>query len=131
MVAAATLFAACSKDQKVVNQLEGTWSIESVTIDGVADTTDYSNDSYTFEKCKVKNGDCPGTLNTTDPTKGEVSYDFTYRIEDDGTTLVINLDVLGFVTTTTATISENSDDRFTWTETNEAGQEVVTTITKN
>ncbi|MEZ4722009.1 MAG: hypothetical protein R2813_09060 [Flavobacteriales bacterium] len=58
----ALITASCSKDQKVVKQLSsGTWKVTAMTYNGesVPDSA-YSKDRYTFEKCKVKKGDCDG-----------------------------------------------------------------------
>lgn len=131
LFAGAALIYSCSKDQAVVKNLEGTWKVESVTIDGVADTADYSNDTYTFEVCKVKNGACPGKLTTVDPSKGEVEYSFTYTIEGDGSTIKITMDVFGIEVTTVGNILENSDSKFSWSETGENGEEYVYVLVKS
>lgn len=128
----ATVFVySCSKDQKAINNLEGDWKVASVTIDGVADTADYSMDKYTFEKCKLRKGDCPGTYTTIDPTKGEVASSFTYRFEGDGETLIMNVDFLGVTVSTTGSVIEQTDSKFSWSETGELGEEIVTSLTKS
>jgi len=131
-IAASVLVYSCSKDQKVVKNLEGTWNVSSITIDGVADTVDFSNDTYEFELCKLKDGDCSGTLTSLDPSKGEVALSFTYSIEDDGETLNINLTdpFLGTTISTVGTILENTDSTFSWSETAETGEELVYVLTK-
>jgi hypothetical protein len=127
---AALLIYSCSKDQKAVNNLEGDWKVTSVTIDGVADTADYSMDKYTFEKCKLRKGDCPGTYTTIDPTKGEVSSSFTYSFEDDGETLIMNIDFAGIPITTSGTVIDHTDSKFSWSETGDQGEVIVTELTK-
>jgi hypothetical protein len=127
---AVLLIYSCSKDQKAVNNLEGDWKVTSVTIDGVADTADYSMDKYTFEKCKLSKGDCPGTYTTVDPTKGEVASSFTYSFEDDGETLIMNIDFLGTPITTTGKVIDHTDSKFSWSENGDQGEVIVTELTK-
>lgn len=116
------IFIACNKNQKVVNQLDGTWKIEGVTEDGKAQpTTEYENTTYKFEKCKVKKGDCPGTV-----TEDGKALAFTYRISDDGEKLTMN--VLG--QSATADIIENSKTRFKYRSTDSKGVVTETTLTK-
>ena len=75
----------CSKDQKVVKQLEGDWTVTNMTRNGTAvAASEYSGMKYTFENCKVKKGDCDGTLSVPDSTKGTYSQAFTYNIQDKG-----------------------------------------------
>lgn len=119
----------CNKNQKVVKQLEGDWKITSLKINGIPDTADYSRDRYHFEKCKVKKTDCEGYYKTVDPSKGEVNFNFTYNITDDGTKINIMMDLFGFSETTTATIKENTGERFVWEETYD-GDVMETTIEK-
>ena len=75
----------CSKDQKVVKQLDGDWKTTAMTIDGdPVDAEMYENQGYTFEKCKVRKGDCDGSKSYNDPSKGEISMSFTYSISEKG-----------------------------------------------
>jgi hypothetical protein len=120
-----------SDDQKIVEELEGTWQVTQVTVNGIpADESTYENDSYTFESCKVAQGDCDGTYSTEDPTKGTTSYSFTYSIHDEGTKITINMSILGIPSTSTGTIEEHSDSRFVWTVVDDFGDETTTTIEK-
>lgn len=124
--------ASCSKDQKVVNQLEGDWKVTSVKYNGVEDTqTDYSMTTYTFEKCKVKNGPCSGKLVTSDETKGSITFNFKYEIFEDGEKIRIEIDFLGLDTEEqVGDIIENSKDKFVWSVTDEDGDKMETTIEK-
>lgn len=108
---------ACSKDQKVVRQLDGEWKVTEVKYNGVVDnSTDYSSWKYKFEKCKVSKGDCSGSWTTIDPTKGETTFDFTYSISEKGTKITINLNILGLTESTTGDIIEHSKTKFIWSE---------------
>jgi hypothetical protein len=75
----AFVLTSCSKDQKVVRNLEGTWTISEYTKNDV-DQLDWVKDySYQFDFCKLKKGHCPGKeiYRTTEK-------DFTYNISDKG-----------------------------------------------
>ena len=52
VIAVTLVFYTCSKDQKVVKELKGDWTVSSITVNGAPDTTDYSQDVYSFSKCK-------------------------------------------------------------------------------
>jgi hypothetical protein len=122
---------ACSKNQKVVRQLDGEWKITEVKYNGVVDNvTDYSKERYIFEKCKVEKGACPGKLKSEDPTKGPITFDFTYTISEKGTKITINLNVLGFVSSSTGDIIEHSKKKFIWSVKDEDGDVTQTTIEK-
>jgi hypothetical protein len=96
----------CSKDQRVVNQLEGDWKVVSQIEDGVAqpDST-YKNTTYTFQKCKVKKGDCGGSV-----SEDGKAIPFTYRISEKGEKITFTL----FGISETGTIREHSKTRFVW-----------------
>jgi len=127
------ILGSCSKDQKVVKELEGDWSLTGETIDGVA-TPDslFAGTTYTFTKCKVKKGDCDGTLSSPDPSKGTVSISFTYNIQDDGETINIKYSFAGLpAATNKGTIIEHSDSKFVYSYIEDGGTEkVVETLTK-
>jgi len=92
LVFAAFLVTSCSKDQKSVNRLEGEWEITSMSYDGeAADKEEYEGLTYTFEKCKTKKGDCPGTMTFKDPDKGDQKFPFTYNVTEKGTKLTIKM----------------------------------------
>lgn len=88
-------FAACSKDQKAVRQLDGKWraTTERTWINDVEQTGELEGTIYyTFDKCSVKKEDfCDGTINAN---INGLNFDlpFGFRVEDDGTTLVIDED---------------------------------------
>lgn len=129
-VAVSMIVLSCSKDQKVVRTLEGEWEVTGMTYDGdPADVEDYQNTTYTFEKCRVSKGPCDGKMTTIDPSKGEVSYNFTYSIAEKGTEISITLDIFGFQTTTVSEIVESSKTKFVWVSTQDS-VEVETTIEK-
>jgi major membrane immunogen (membrane-anchored lipoprotein) len=115
------LLVACNKDQKVVNQLEGKWKVTGSSENGVAmpDST-FSNSYYEFEKCKIKDGACPGTY-----TEDGKALAFTYDIKDDGKKMVVT--ILGIADE--SEILENSKTKFKWRSTD--GPDVTeTTIEK-
>jgi len=122
---------ACSKDQKVVRQLDGEWEVTAISTNGVADDiSSFENTTYVFEKCKVSKGDCDGSMKTIDPTKGEVTFPFTYSISEKGTVITINLDVFGFTDTSTGDILEHSKSKFIWSVTDENNDVTEATIEK-
>lgn len=125
-----TILVACSKDQKVVRNLEGTWKVTAQTYDGQAvPAEEYANTSYEFEKCRVKKEDCPGMLTASDSTKGSYSFPFTYKIHDDGEKITINMNFLGMISSMVGDIKENSKSTFIFS-TVEDGKTSVTTLTK-
>jgi hypothetical protein len=124
----------CSKDQKVVKQLEGDWTVTNMTRNGTAvAASEYSGRKYTFENCKVKKGDCDGTLSVPDSTKGTYSQAFTYNIQDKGEIINIKFSILGLTATAVVgTIEEHSDSKFVYSYTESQGTDkIVETLTKN
>ena len=124
----------CSKDQKVVKQLEGDWTVTNMTRNGTAvAASEYSGIKYTFENCKVKKGDCDGTLSVPDSTKGTYSQAFTYNIQDKGEIINIKFSILGLTATAVVgTIEEHSDSKFVYSYTESQGTDkIVETLTKN
>lgn len=117
----AAVFFACSKDQKVVNDLEGNWKVTAETVNGVA-TPDsvYANTQYKFEKCKVKKGACPGTI-----TEDGKATSFTYDISEKGTKFTLSV----FGISSTNDILEHSSSKFKWSS-NDGTDVTVTTIEK-
>jgi hypothetical protein len=106
----------CSKDQKVVKQLEGDWKVSARTVNGVAEpAASYASTVYTFTTCKVKKGDCDGTLTEADSTKGTVSTPFKYSISDKGEKIKISLSFFGITTSITGDIKEHSSTKFVYT----------------
>ncbi|HET6244084.1 MAG: hypothetical protein H0V01_06100 [Bacteroidetes bacterium] len=86
------LISSCSKDQKVVRQLEGEWKTTSMTSDGTAmDKSSYESFTYVFTKCKVSKGDCDGSIKYKVPVIGEFSLPFKYAIAESGKKIVINI----------------------------------------
>ena len=123
----------CSKDQKVVKELEGDWKVSAQTVNGVAvPDSEFVGITYTFTKCKVKKGDCDGTLSVPDPTKGTFTQSFTYNIQEKGEKININYAILGLpATTITGTIEEHSDSKFVYSYTETGGTDkYVETLTK-
>lgn len=121
LFSAALLFASCNKDQKVVKELDGTWEIESRTIDGVAvPASEINGVTYNFKACKVKDGDCDGSMTVPDSTKGSVTFDFKYGISDKGTKFNLTVSVFGLVSeTVSADIVEHSKSKFVYKYTDE------------
>ncbi|MBA3899722.1 MAG: lipocalin family protein [Bacteroidetes bacterium] len=110
------LVSGCSKDQKVVRQLDGEWKITALSEDGKpADKEDYEGVTYKFEKCKVSKGDCNGSMKTNDPSKGEITFPFTYNISDKGTKIMIKYSFMGMAASTTnGDIIEHSKSKFVY-----------------
>lgn len=129
---ALVVIVACSKDQKVVKQLDGTWTITAMTYDGVASPADsYAGSTYTFEKCKVKNEACPGSYTYTDPTKGAQTFPFTYTITEKGTKFTVTMTAFGITApAVTSDIVESSKTKFVFSSTDEDGKITVTTLEK-
>lgn len=122
----------CNKNQQVVKDLEGTWTVTEETYDGVpADPETYQGTTYTFEACKVKKEDCDGVITYSDPLKGTtVNTDFTYSISDKGEKITFNISYVGVTETTVADIEESSDSKFVFSSTDETGVLIVTTLEK-
>ena len=76
----------CSKEQKTVNKLEGSWKATSAKVSFLGLELEVPVESenivYTFHECKVKNGSCSGTSNWDG-----VIDDFNYTIGGEGTTI--------------------------------------------
>ncbi len=124
----------CSKDQKVVKELEGDWTVSSMTRNGTAvAASEYAGMKYNFTNCKVKKGDCDGTLSIPDSTKGTYSQAFTYNIQEKGEIINIKYSILGLAATAVAgTIEEHSDTKFVYSYTeNQGADKIVETLTKN
>jgi hypothetical protein len=129
----------CNKNQAVVKDLEGEWNMTGLTVNGTAaPASEYQGTYYTFQVCKVKNEDCSGSLNSGDPTKGTISFPFTYNITDDGKKFNLNLNLLGTISKRAADVIEQSDSKFvfeyTQTDTDSTGatvtEKVRETLTK-
>jgi len=122
--------ASCSKNQKVVKDLEGTWRItHQVVNDTVVPDSVNAHILYEFEKCKVKKEDCPGTIK--DDQGGSFQLAFTYTIEDKGETIVFKAEVFGIQSNSTGTFKERSDTKMVIEEPNDAnGNHTITTLEK-
>ncbi len=119
------LTACSSENQKIVDQLEGTWNVTQVTVNGIPlDESTYENDQYTFESCSVSSEDCSGSYRYEDPTKGTTTSSFTYSIEEDGTKINMSL------FSETGDIIESSDSRFIWSVTDSFGDVTETALEK-
>ena len=109
-------FSSCSKDQKVVKDLEGTWTVSSWKTGGTEQINAARTMSMTFENCKVKKGDCGGSAVITTATVPSTSS-FTYNIQEKGTIINIDFaddnidDVVG------GTVVEHSDTKVKYTYT--------------
>ncbi len=139
----ALLISACSKDQKVIKQLEGTWKITAMTVDGTAvDAEFFSGTSTTFPKCKQKKETCVGTQTATFEFFGTTfttTTEFNYEVKDKGETFVMTVvksTTDGVSTectddcTNTSTITEHSKEKFVTEFTDDDGVKTVTTMEK-
>lgn len=80
----------CDKDQQVVRQLNGTWKVTEMKVNGQAeDPKEFEGTEYSFEKCRLKkDGECEGGLTIMKIGAPEGSS-FTYVISDDGKKITI------------------------------------------
>ena len=123
LLAVAVIFAFCSKNQKVVKQLDGTWKITSMKENGVEQPDSlYKDVTYKFEKCRVKKGPCDGSMSEAGKT-----VPFTYDITDKGTKITITISAFGV--SETSEIVEHSKTKFVW-KTVDGSDETETTIEK-
>lgn len=117
------LIAACSKNQKVVRQLDGNWDVVSVKLNGQAQSDSiFSGTSYKFNRCNVKKENCNGTFNIEAEffgIDGIVPIPFEYSITNDGQTITFIMDLAGTGAPETieADITEHSNSRFVFAET--------------
>lgn len=72
------LLAACSKDQKAINHLNGSWTMTTLTVDGIDYLATEEGNVYQFNHCKVKNGPCDGGV----VNNGETVRSFTMSVSD-------------------------------------------------
>ncbi len=100
MLSAATvamILTGCTKDdQKLANDLEGTWEVQSavftegdqtLTLDK-AGAQEALFKEITFNDCKVKDDDCGGSYVDSESD----TYSFTYDVNEEGTQLSITED---------------------------------------
>lgn len=95
MIAAIALLAvACSKDQKVVNRLDGTWKANRLTVSSGAITGDLiglgviTSATLTFSDCKLKADEWCTASSSTVYATGETENDtYLYRVTEKGTVL--------------------------------------------
>ena len=129
LIASAALFS-CNKDQKVANELEGTWTVQGRTYNGVAaPASEYSGVKYTFQSCTVKDGDCDGSITVPDSTKGSVTFDIKYNVAEKGTKFTMKVSLLGIVSNAfTADILEHSKSKFVYQYLDTVGTPDVTTV---
>jgi len=122
----------CSKDQRVVKDLEGDWIISSLTTNGTPEpASEYAGIVYNFTNCKVKKGDCDGSVTIPDSTKGTVKQTFTYGISEKGKKITINLSVLTLTQTIVGDIQEHSDTKFVYSYTESGGTDkIVETLSR-
>ena len=94
------LITACSKDQKMVQQLEGEWKVTDLKKNGISvDKDKYEGQVYSFEKCKVSKGPCNGSI-----SQHGFSLAFTYKITNDGGKISMTTTFLGSSETMSADI---------------------------
>jgi len=122
----------CNKNQAVVKDLEGDWNLTAKTENGTAvPSSEIQNTYYTFQACQVKNGDCDGSINTGDPTKGTITFPFTYNVKEDGKKFNMTISILGIPSNVAADVLEQSNGKFVFEYTNtNTDSSGVTTSTK-
>ena len=102
------LITACSKDQKVVRQLDGTWSVTDVKENGASvNKSEYDGRKFNFEKCKVSKGACNGST-----SQQGITVAFTYKITEDGEKLTTTTTYYGASYSNTYDIIEHSNSKF-------------------
>ena len=107
-------FSACNKkNQDVVKDLEGDWTLSAKTENGVAvPASEIAGTTYSFQLCKVRKDDCDGSISVADSTKGTITNTFTYSITDDASKFNMTVSLLGLSETVTADIIEHSASKF-------------------
>jgi len=124
-VSLAVLFlAACSKDQKAVNQLEGTWTRTAYKEAGVT-IIDTAITSYKFTKCKLKKSDCPAEI-----ISGGKTMAFTYNFTEKGEKFTMTFNFLGITGAQTGDVVELTSDQFIFNYTDDLGIIVEETLSK-
>jgi hypothetical protein len=79
-----TVFIACNKNNQVAKNLDGTWSVDRIFTDqGGVDQSDLPRE-VSFTKCKADDENCDGQWVAADGS----SFNFTYTINDKGTTFI-------------------------------------------
>ncbi len=121
---AVLLLAACSKDQKAVNKLEGTWTRAAYKEAGIT-IIDTSMTSYNFTKCKVGKGDCPGEM-----VSGGKTIAFTYNFTEKGEKFTMIFNFLGATGAQAGDVVELTSDEFTFNYTDDTGIVIEETLTK-
>lgn len=121
--------ASCNKNQKVVRQLNGEWEVTEMRYNNTVQDLDDGSYIYTFEKCRVKNEDCSGSYEVSDPSKGSFTFPFTYSIQEDGTKIIMHVNFMGEINTSEGKIIEHSRRKFVW-EVDDDGDKMLTTIEK-
>ncbi len=131
--AVALFFSSCTKDnQKLANDLEGTWVLSSASVAQAGQTTNLNQEEaqlalnmkeITFDDCKVKKDDCTGSVIGSD----DQSSAFSYTVNDEGDQVTITDDE-GDVTV--ANVISREDDAVSMSlDASEGG--VTTTVTLN
>jgi len=118
------LAAACSKNQKKVNSIEGAWRLEYV--DGV-ELEDSMKMSYIFNQCRLKSKKNEGYCDVLISTTGSESIETGYKFTEKGTKLVFRDYVNEFSYTNTNTVDELLDSTLTITN-SAAGNSVTLTF---
>ncbi len=93
----ASLLFACSKDQKVVKNLEGEWEVTKYIAAG--EVVEFVSSTMEFESCKLKEDDCDGKWEITDSyidfngnsvTDTEI-FNLTYHVSEGGNEMFMTL----------------------------------------
>lgn len=129
LVTVGLLFGSCSKDQRAVKDLEGTWNATSYKVNGAETIGSGASISMTFEKCKVKKENCPGSSTTTFGQLSETDQ-FTYKIYEKATKLDIDMVDANDDDITGATITEVTDERFVFNWTDSDGDQYSVVLEK-
>ncbi len=74
------LLAACSKEQRTINKLDGIWQMVGRRVDGVPDST-FSDMIMSFQRCNISEfDDCQGSIRRVFAGSGRVEEsDFKYN----------------------------------------------------
>mgnify|MGYP006966881159 CR=1 FL=1 len=121
----ATLFLiACSKDQKAVKNLEGSWTRTAYKEAGVT-IADTAVTTYKFTSCKVKKGDCLGELSS-----GGKTLPFTYNFTEKGEKFTMIFSLLGVTGAQEGDVVEQTSDEFIFNYTDDSGVLVEETLSK-
>lgn len=132
----AVVMVACSKNQRTVNKLDGTWDVTEfkVTEDGITvDIIEFSEGEFesqwTFEKCKLKDEEFCPFISVTSFGGEPDTYTGLFRVSEDGAELQTK-DDNSSTTVESSTIEYISGGEMELTTEDEDGDKTVIVLEK-